>query len=214
MDFLPDDIDQYTEQHSGQEPEILAQLRRETHQKVLVPRMLSGPYQGRLLSMISKIMQPSLILEIGTYTAYSAICLAEGLAPGGRIHTIDINDELDWIREKYISAAGLENSINCVSGDALQRIPELGLSDIDLLFIDADKHNYPAYYEMCLPFMRSGGIILLDNVLWSGKVLEEAAPDDKDTKALQILNDKIQEDDRVEKVMLPIRDGLYIVRKK
>lgn len=214
MDFLPDDIDDYVEAHSGQESELLAQLRRETHQKILIPRMLSGAYQGRLLSFISHLLNPKTILEVGTYTAYSAICLAEGMQENGELHTLDINEEIDWIRKKYIDASGNRDRIKCHYGNAVEIIPQLGLKDIDLVFIDADKHNYPKYYELCLPLMRKGGVILIDNVLWSGKVLEEADENDADTKALQYLNDLIQNDDRVEKVMLPVRDGLYLVKKK
>jgi len=213
MNFIPEPIDDYVNSHSGNEPELLADLRRETHLKVLNPRMLSGIYQGRVLSLISKLIQPELILEIGTYTAYSALCLAEGLKSNGTLHTIDINDELRWIREKYINQSDAQERIKCHEGDALTIVPDLNLKDIDLVFIDADKSNYIEYYNLCLPAMKPGGLILIDNVLWSGKVLEVADENDADTITLQKLNDLIQADESVEKVMIPVRDGLYLVRK-
>jgi len=213
MNFIPEPIDDYVNSHSGNEPELLADLRRETHLKVLNPRMLSGIYQGRVLSLISKLIQPELILEIGTYTAYSALCLAEGLKSNGTLHTIDINDELRWIREKYINQSDAQERIKCHEGDALTIVPDLNLKDIDLVFIDADKSNYIEYYNLCLPAMKPGGLILIDNVLWSGKVLEVADENDADTITLQNLNDLIQADESVEKVMIPVRDGLYLVRK-
>ncbi len=214
MDFLPGNINDYVDSHSGIEDSLLEELRRETHQKVLNPRMLSGSYQGRFLSMISKLVQPELILEIGTYTGYSALCMAEGMKESGILHTIDINEELNWIRQKYIDKSAFKGHIFCHDGDAIEIIPKLGIKEIDLLFIDADKSNYINYYNLCLPLMKAGGLILVDNVLWSGKVLEEVAPSDIDTKVLKELNDIIQDDPRVDKLMLPIRDGLFLIRKK
>jgi caffeoyl-CoA O-methyltransferase len=212
MDFLDPAITGYAERHTSHEPPVLRELNRETHAKVLMPRMLSGHLQGRLLSMISHMIRPFRILEIGTYTGYSAICFAEGLAPGGEVHTIDINDELRTITEKYISLAGMKDQITTFYGNALDIIPEL--TDLyDLIFIDADKENYTRYYELVFAKTKPGGIILADNVLWSGKVLGQTKMD-KDTRALAEFNDTIRGDDRIEKVMLPVRDGLLVIRKK
>lgn len=212
MDFLPENIQQYALVHSDAEPSLLAELRRETHQKVLNPRMLSGHYQGRLLSMLSQLIRPHCILEIGTYTGYSALCMAEGLAEEGVLHTIDINEELDWLHDRYFMRAGMQHKIISHYGDATELIPNLGLKNVDLVFIDADKENYSAYYDLCLPLMRPGGLILIDNVLWSGKVLQPALPGDTETSTLQELNARITRDPRVDKLLLPIRDGLYVLR--
>ena len=213
MDFLPDKIDQYVEQHSENEPELLQQLNRETHLKILQPRMLSGAYQGRVLSMISKLVNPKHILEIGTYTGYSALCLAEGMQPNGELHTIDINEELYDFQRKYFDKSLYGNQIHQHLGNALEIIPHLNKT-FDLVFIDADKENYPNYFEMIMDKLNPGGIILSDNVLWSGKVIEPVKEDDIDTKALIEYNALLKEDSRIETIILPIRDGLTISRKK
>ena len=213
MDFLPDKIDQYVEQHSENEPELLQQLNRETHLKILQPRMLSGAYQGRVLSMISKLVNPKHILEIGTYTGYSALCLAEGMQPNGELHTIDINEELYDFQRKYFDKSLYGNQIHQHLGNALEIIPRLNKT-FDLVFIDADKENYPNYFEMIMDKLNPGGIILSDNVLWSGKVIEPFKEDDIDTKALIEYNALLKEDSRIETIILPIRDGLTISRKK
>lgn len=211
MDFLPEKIDEYAVAHSQPEPELLKQLHRETWQKVLAPRMLSGHLQGRVLSMLSKLINPKYILEIGTYTGYSALCLAEGMKEEGELHTIDINEELHDLQRKYFDKSGFGSNIIQHTGNALEIIPELSIT-FDLVFIDADKHNYPAYLELILPRMKSGSVIISDNVLWSGKVVEPVKEDDLDTKALLQYNKMLNEDPRLESVLLPIRDGLTITR--
>lgn len=214
MDFLPKTVDEYCSQYTTAENELLKQLNRDTHAHVLQPRMLSGHFQGRLLSMISHMIKPSYILEIGTYTGYSALCLAEGLAQNGKLITIDINPEQEERINRYAAAAGKSNQIQFIVGDAYNIIKTLPHS-FDLIFIDADKPNYPKYYEQALEKLSPGGFILIDNVLWSGKVLDEQERDkDKDTKTLHALNAFIQQDNRVENILLPIRDGLMLVRKK
>jgi predicted O-methyltransferase YrrM len=212
MDFLPDKIEDYVLAHSQQEPELLQKLNRETWQKVLQPRMLSGHFQGRVLSMISKLIAPMHVLEIGTYTGYSALCLAEGIQSGGTINTIDINEELHDLQRKYFDASGFGSSILQHTGNALDIIPALD-SIFDLVFIDADKKNYPKYLELILPKLRKGGVILSDNVLWSGKVIENIKKDDIDTRALLDYNKTLNEHPALETVLLPIRDGLTISRK-
>ena len=213
MNFLPEKIDQYVVSHSQQEPKVLQELSKETWQKVLNPRMLSGAFQGRILSMISKLIQPKNVLEIGTYTGYSAICIAEGLVDKGVIHTLDKNEELEDLQNKYFEKSGYRNEIKQHFGNALEIIPTLK-EKFDLVFIDADKSNYPKYFDLIIDKMNSGGIILSDNVLWSGKVVEELDPKDKDTKALLSYNKLLNSDERVETVLLPIRDGLTISRVK
>ena len=213
MNFLPEKLDDYVVVHSQQEPKLLQDLTRETWQKVLAPRMLSGHFQGRVLSMISKLIHPKNILEIGTYTGYSAICLAEGMQKDGQLHTIDINEELYDFQRKYFNASGFGEQIVQHTGDALEIIPTLDV-DFDLVFIDADKVNYPNYFNSILPKLKSGAVILSDNVLWTGKVIEELQPDDKDTEAILRYNTMLNADDRVETVLLPIRDGLTITRVK
>lgn len=209
MHFLPEAIDNYVVAHSAKEPELLAKLTRETYQKILQPRMLSGHYQGRILSLISKIKSPKNILEIGTYTGYSALCLAEGLQEKGMLHTIDVNEELYDFQKKYFDASGYKNQITQYLGNAVEIIPEIQ-EKFDLVFIDADKPNYPAYFELIIEKMNSGGIILSDNVLWSGKVVEPPEPEDESTRALLQYNKVLAEDNRLETVLLPIRDGLTI----
>jgi predicted O-methyltransferase YrrM len=213
MHFLPENIDNYVVDHSQQEPKILQELTRETWQKVLNPRMLSGAFQGRVLSMISKLVQPKNILEIGTYTGYSALCLAEGLAKDGQIFTIDKNEELAELQKKYFEKSGYRNQIKTFLGNALEIIPSMD-QKFDLVFIDADKLNYANYFHLVIDKMNKGGIILSDNVLWSGKVVEKLDPKDKDTKALLAYNLLLNTDERVETVLLPIRDGLTISRVK
>jgi predicted O-methyltransferase YrrM len=213
MHFLPENIDNYVVGHSQQEPKILQELTRETWQKVLNPRMLSGAFQGRVLSMISKLLQPKNILEIGTYTGYSALCLAEGLAKDGQIFTIDKNEELAELQKKYFEKSVYRNQIKSFLGNALEIIPSMN-QKFDLVFIDADKLNYENYFYLVIDKMNKGGIILSDNVLWSGKVVEKLDPKDKDTKALLAYNLLLNTDKRVETVLLPIRDGLTISRVK
>ena len=211
MHFISQELEDYIEQHSQNEPELLVQLNRETYQKVLQPRMLSGHFQGRFLSMLSKLIRPSSILEIGTYTGYSALCLCEGLQENGVLHTIDIKEELVDFQRKYFDKSPWGNQINQHLGDALDIIPTLD-SKFDLVFIDADKDNYINYFHLIVPMMNKGGIILSDNVLWSGKVLEELKNNDLSTKILLEYNQLLKEDPRVETVLLPIRDGLTVSR--
>ncbi|AVI51291.1 methyltransferase [Pukyongia salina] len=211
MDFLPEKIDDYVVAHSQPEPELLTELSRETWQKVLAPRMLSGHLQGRVLSMLSKLIQPVHILEIGTYTGYSALCLAEGMSDNGELHTIDINEELHDFQRKYFDRSGVGDRIMQHTGNALEIIPKLK-KRFDLVFIDADKRNYPNYLELLLPRLEKGAVILSDNVLWSGKVIEPLQPDDEDTAALLQYNKILNEHPKLETVILPIRDGLTISR--
>ncbi|RIA08798.1 putative O-methyltransferase YrrM [Flavobacteriaceae bacterium MAR_2010_72] len=213
MHFISEDLDDYIIKHSEDEPKLLQKLNRETHQKILQPRMLSGHYQGRVLSMISKLIQPKTILEIGTYTGYSALCLAEGIRLEGELHTIDINEELYDFQRKYFDLSSYGKQIHQYVGDALEIVPKLNMN-FDLVFIDADKENYCNYFELIIDKLNVGGVILSDNVLWSGKVLESIKPDDVDTKGLIAYNALLKNDVRVETVMLPIRDGLTISRKK
>lgn len=213
MEFISDDLDKYVCDHTGKESEVLYNLNRETHLNVLQPRMLSGHFQGRFLSMISHMIKPKRILELGTYTGYSAICLAEGLAEGGELITIDCNDEREELVNRYIELSGNSERIRPVIGDAMEQIDFLE-GVFDLVFIDADKANYPNYYEKLIERVPSGGYLLIDNVLWSGKVLNVAKSNDRDTQILQELNRRIAEDSRVEVVLLPIRDGLSLIRKK
>ena len=211
MDFLPDHIDEYAVQHSQKEPSLLQELNRETWQKALVPRMISGHYQGRVLSMISKLIRPRTILEIGTYTGYSALCLAEGLQEGGVIHTIDHNEELFSFQRKYFDRSPYGKSIKQYLGEALEVIPTVD-GPFDLVFIDADKANYSNYFSLVIDKMRPGSVILSDNVLWSGKVTQDPTEKDVDTQELIRYNQLLNEDPRVETVLLPIRDGLTISR--
>ncbi len=211
MEFIDEKIEDYALAHSQPESEVLKKLNRETHAKILQPRMLSGHMQGNLLSMFSKMIQPKQILEIGTYTGYSAICLAQGLQEDGKLHTIDINEELEKIVRSYFNEAGLANKINYYIGNALDIIPSIN-ETLDLVFIDADKKNYSTYYDLVFDKVRKGGYIIADNVLWSGKVLDEKM--DADTRAIDNFNKKIHADDRIEHMILPLRDGLMIVRKK
>jgi len=213
MHFLSEELENYVAQHSQSEPELLAKLNRETHQKILQPRMLSGHFQGRVLSMLSKIIAPKNILEVGTYTGYATLCLAEGLQEKGTIDTIDNNEELFDFQKKYFEQSVWKNQIVQHLGNALEIIPTLN-KKYDLVFIDADKENYINYFQMIVPMMNKGGIILSDNVLWSGKILGEVKANDKSTKTLLEYNKLLNEDERVETVLLPIRDGLTVTRVK
>jgi caffeoyl-CoA O-methyltransferase len=211
MDFLPPKINEYTEKHTRDEGEVLRELDRETHVKVLMPQMLSGHLQGQVLRTFSMMLRPKNILEIGTYTGYSAICLAEGLQDGGRLYTIDINEELEEMVRRYIAKAGMEQKIDFRIGDAMEIIPVLNVT-FDLVYIDADKVNYSNYYNLVWDKVRPGGFIVADNVLWSGKVLEEKV--DEDTRALKDFTKKVHADPRAENVLFPVRDGLMVIRKK
>lgn len=211
MHFLPEALENYIVEHSEAEPQLLQELARETHLKVLQPRMITGHYQGRVLSLLSRIISPSYILEIGTYTGYSALCLAVGLRPDGELHTIDINEELEEIQSKYFKRSAYAGQIIRHVGNALDIIPTLKPT-FDLVFIDAEKTEYPDYLEAVLPRTKPGSLILSDNVLWSGKVAEPPAGSDKATKILMEYNRMLKEDPRVETVLLPIRDGLALSR--
>lgn len=213
MNFLPENIDKYVSDHCEQEPELLAKLNHETWEKILNPRMLSGHVQGRILSMLSHMIQPENILEIGTFTGYSTICFAEGLKENGHIDTIDINEELEPIVSRYFKESGYDNNITQHIGNAMEIIPTLDRK-YNIVFIDADKSNYSNYYELIFDKVVSGGYIIADNVLWSGKIVEPIAENDIDTKTLIEFNEKVQKDTRVQNVLFPVRDGLMIVRKK
>ncbi len=212
MEFLPENIDQYACNHTQGENAVLAELNRETWAKVLIPRMLSGHLQGRTLSMFSQMIQPKTILEIGTYTGYSAICLAEGLQENGSLHTIDINEELKSMCERYFEKAGINKQVKLYTGNAMNIIPTID-AEFDLVFIDADKENYSNYFDLIIERMPIGGHIIADNVLWSGKVVEEVDTKDIETQGLIAFNKKIHESKRVENLLLPIRDGLMVCRK-
>jgi caffeoyl-CoA O-methyltransferase len=210
MDLINPDIQQYAEQHTSEESSLLKKINRETHAQVMMPRMLSGHLQGRLLAALSGMIKPKNILEIGTYTGYSAICLAEGLQPGGMLVTIDINEELeDRVRQSF-KEAGIQNQVDFRIGNATDIIPTLP-QNFDLVFIDADKENYSRYFDLVIDRVTLNGYILADNVLWSGKVLDPKP--DKDTRAIIDFNNKVHADARVENVLLPIRDGIMLLRK-
>lgn len=213
MEFIDEALDIYCCDHSSPEDALLAKLNRETHVKILQPRMLSGHFQGRVLSMLSKMIRPERILEIGTYTGYSALCMAEGLTETGKIITLDVNEQLEDFVRSFIAESQYADKIDYRIQDAMQHIPELD-ELFDMVFIDADKQNYINYYHLVFDKVKPGGYILSDNVLWSGKVVQTEGKIDKDTKLLQEFNDMIQNDDRVENVLLPIRDGIMIARKK
>lgn len=210
MEFIDEGIEEYARLHTEPENDLLKELVRETHAMVLQPRMLSGHLQGRFLSFIAKVYQPSLILEIGTYTGYSALCMAEGLKAGGRLITIDVNEELETFTRSFFDRSAYKEQIDYRIADAAHEIPAIE-GPIDMVFIDADKRNYALYFDLVIDKMRPGGLILVDNVLWSGKIIEEAAKD-KSTQALRDFNTKVANDSRVEPLLLPIRDGLFLLR--
>ena len=212
MEFLDQELLDYIESHTTAESDLLKRINRETFSKILMPEMLSGHLQGRVLSMLSKMIEPSKILEIGTFTGYSAICLAEGLTKEGKLITIDINEELEDRVRGYFEEAGLETIIDYRIGNALDIIPVLN-DQFDLVFIDADKVNYSRYYDLVIDKILPGSYIITDNVLWKGKVVDENVSD-KDTVAIRGFNDKVEKDSRVENVLLPVRDGLMVLRKK
>lgn len=212
MDFLPEEIEDYVIKNTEEEPSILKELNHETWEKVLIPRMLSGHLQGRILSMLSHMISPKNVLEIGTYTGYSALCFAEGLQEGGRIDTIDINEELEEMVSRYIKKSNLEETIINHIGNAMEIIPTLS-ETFDIVFIDADKTNYSNYYDLVFDQVNTGGYIIADNVLWSGKIVEFKRNLDPDTQALIDYSEKVNADNRVQNVLFPIRDGLMVVRK-
>ncbi|MDF2450395.1 MAG: O-methyltransferase family 3 [Bacteroidota bacterium] len=212
MDFISKDLSDYCERYTSSESEVLTRLNRETHLKVVSPRMLSGHLQGRFLSFISKLQQPKLIVEIGTYTGYSALCLAEGLAKDGKLISIDVNEETSAFAKSFIEKTESANQIELVLADAKNYIPTIK-EPIDLVFIDADKKNYLNYYHLVIDKLNPGGLIIADNVLWSGKITLSENEMDKETLALHHFNQFVQKDNRVENLLLPIRDGLMVVRK-
>jgi caffeoyl-CoA O-methyltransferase len=213
MHFISEKLDDYVVKHSEDEPALLKALTRETYQKILQPRMLSGHYQGRVLSMLSKLIRPKVILELGTFTGYSALCLAEGLDKNGIIHTIDINEELVDFQRSYFDKSDYGSQIIQHLGSAIDIIPTLDTS-FDLVFMDADKPNYITYFHQIIDKLNPGGVILSDNVLWSGKVIEELNPQDVSTKIVLEYNALLKDDPRLETVLLPIRDGLTVSMKK
>ena len=212
MEFIEEELARYVEEHSQPESELLKKINRETHLEVLRPRMLSGHLQGRVLSMLSKMIRPKNVLEIGTYTGYSALCIAEGLAEGGKIITIDKNEELEARVRQYVKESPYGQQIELRIGDALEILPTLE-EDFDLVFIDADKANYLNYFNLVIDRLHSGAYLIADNVLWSGKVIEQVEEGDVDTHALIEFNKAMQHDSRVENVLFPIRDGLMVIRK-
>lgn len=213
MSIVDSEIDRYIENHTSKAGDILSKIERETYLKSIYPRMISGSVQGRFIAMISRMIHPKYILEIGTFTGYSAICFAEGLQENGQLHTIEINEELKDQNRKYFEEAGCAHKITAHFGNALEIIPHLGIQ-FDLIFIDADKINYCAYFDLSMDMLKKGGFILADNVLWSGKVVSgNSGKKDKDTKAVMDFNKKVQQDDRVENVMIPLRDGMTLIQK-
>jgi caffeoyl-CoA O-methyltransferase len=213
MEFISEELDRYVCQHTENEPDYLKELSRKTHLEVVQPRMLSGHFQGRVLSMLSHMIQPKRILEIGTYTGYSALCLAEGLQEDGLLYTIDVNEELEDFVNEFIEKAGMRSKIKNIIGDAAHIIPSID-EEFDIVFIDADKKSYALYYDLVFDKVKKGGYIISDNVLWSGKVLEDYEKLDKSTRLIMDFNQKVHEDNRVQEVLFPIRDGLLIARKK
>jgi caffeoyl-CoA O-methyltransferase len=211
MHFISEELEQYIADHTSAQGSLLDELEKETWRKVLVPRMISGHVQGRALAMFSKMISPKRILEIGAYTGFSALCLAEGLGENGILDTIEVNEELCEMQDRFWEMSGKREQIHRYLGEALQILPKLE-GPYDLIFIDADKDNYLSYYEMSIELLRPGGFILVDNVLWSGKVIDENTQNDKDTIKMQELNTRIQEDARVENILLGIRDGIMMVR--
>jgi caffeoyl-CoA O-methyltransferase len=212
MEFISETISNYSEQHTEQEPALLNALNRETHLKAMSPRMLSGHLQGRILSFISKLAKPKYILEIGTYTGYSALCFAEGLQSDGKLITIDPNEETNIIANKYFKQSPYSTQIELMAGDATEIIPNLN-SEIDIVFIDADKRNYALYFDLAIDKVKKGGLIIADNVLWSGKIVLPENEMDEDTKAIHHFNKKVNDDKRVTNLLLPVRDGLMLMMK-
>lgn len=213
MDFIPEDIQRYVEEHSDGESALLKKINRQTHAQVMMPRMLSGHLQGRVLSMLAHMIKPKRALEIGTYTGYSALCMAEAMEEGSTLVTLDINEELEEMVRGYFDESAYKDVIDYRIGNAMELLPEVE-GPIDLVFIDADKKNYFNYYKLVFEKVRPGGFIIADNVLWSGKVVQTEKKIDKDTQAILDFNRWVQEDDRVENVLFPVRDGLMVVRKK
>ena len=211
MHFFPEELERFVEAHTKSPSDVLKELDRETQAKVYMPQMLSGHVQGRFLSLVSKMVQPKYVLDIGTFTGYSALCMSEGLQPGGQVITMDVNAELESMVRYFFEKSGATQKIKYLIGNAVEMIPMLNVT-LDLVFIDADKENYSHYYDLVFDKVRSGGLILADNVLWSGKVIEEKQ--DADTKALVAFSDKVQQDTRVDNVMLTMRDGVMLIRKK
>ncbi len=207
------DINEYIEAHSSAEPAYLKTINRQTHQLTVNPRMLSGFIEGRFLSHISRMLAPKRILEIGTFTAYSTLCMAEGLAPDGHIDTIEVNDELETLIHQHLSLSPYEDQITLHISDAKEILPTLQ-GPFDLIFIDADKREYIPYYNLCLPLLSERGIILADNTLWDGHIIDPAYSKDKQTQAVRAFNTMVQEDTRVENLILPLRDGITLIRKK
>ena len=212
MEFLPEEIENYAIEHTSKEKGILSELNRQTHINILQPRMLSGHLQGRILSTFSHMIRPNRILEIGTYTGYSALCMAESLEDNGKLFTIDVNEELEPFTRSYFEKSDDGTKIEFIIGNALKIIPELN-ETWDLVFIDADKENYSNYFDLVIEKVRKGGFIIVDNVLWSGKVIERVVDKDLETKGIIAFNKKVNEDTRVENVLFPVRDGLMVVRK-
>jgi predicted O-methyltransferase YrrM len=213
MEFLEKKLAEYCENHTSPESELLSKLNRDTHVKVVSSRMLSGHLQGRVLSFISKLQKPTFIVEVGTYTGYSALCLAEGLSENGKLLSIDVNEETSYYAQSFINQSVYKNKIDLVVADAKAVIPDIA-EPIDLVFIDADKKNYLSYYHLLIDKLSTGGLIIADNVLWSGKITMPASDMDRETLALHEFNNFIQNDERVENMLLPIRDGLMVIRKK
>jgi len=211
MNLVSPEIEKYIDVHTSDENDVLQQINRKTHTDILMPQMLSGKVQGQFLQFISQMLQPSRVLEIGTYTGYAAICLAKGLTENGKLFTIDVNEELENIVKTHVGKAGLQHKIVQIIGDATLEINKLN-ETFDLVFIDADKQNYSLYFDLVIDKVRSGGFILADNVLWSGKIVDEKK--DKDTQKLAEFNAKVQQDNRVENVIVSIRDGIMMMRKK
>ena len=208
-------LETYLDNHANQEPEILARLRVETYQCTTQPHMISGEYQGRLLSLLSKILFPKTILELGTFTGYATLCLAEGLVDGGKIITMDKNDELEYLCRRYFDESDYADKIDFRVNDAREELNTIEENSVDLAFIGADKESYPYYFEKVLSLLRPGGVMLVDNVLWYGKVMmEEEDKKDPSTKILKEFNDMVTADERVESLILPIRDGITLIRKK
>lgn len=214
MNKYSDEIEAYILSHTDEEGALLTALTRDANVNLLRPRMLSGHLQGRILKMFCRMMRPRTVVEIGTYTGYATLCIAEGLEEGSLIHTIEINDEMEDFIRKYLSQSPDKDKIRLHIGDAIEIIPQLG-ETFDMVFIDGDKRMYSEYYDLVFPFVRQGGLILVDNTLWDGKILEENIPaSDKQTRGILAFNEKIQYDDRIEKVILPLRDGLTMIWKK